>query len=642
MADRAVIRILYIEDDPGLARLMQKILQRRGFVVDVASNGEDGLAMLRSNGYDLLLLDYNMPFMGGMDVIRMLSAEGNLVPMIMVTGEGNEAVAVEALKLGASDYIVKDADMKYMDLLPSVVDQVLYRQQLVKERRQMQETVRESEERYRLFFESNPVPTLVYELQTLAFLAVNDAAVAHYGYSRDEFLSMTVNDLYPREEIPALLNLLAKLDQGAKQSGVWKHRLKNGSLIEVEIVSHTIMIDGKRAHFILSNDITERKKMEENLLRSQKLESVGILAGGLAHDFNNLLTVILGNISLAKLDTGPADGVYARLEEAEKAGSRAQQITQQLLTFSRGGAPLKKPLSVKRLIEESTGFVLRGSKSRCACTLPSDLWPVEADEGQLGQAIHNLIMNADQAMPDGGTVTVTGENVTVADGNSMGLKAGPYVKITVSDLGTGIPAEYVQKIFDPYFTTKRKGAGLGLATCYSIIKRHDGHITVDSVLGSGTTILVYLPATDRAVPGETEEDRRPIRGSGRVLIMDDEEMVREVASRILNTMGFDVECSSDGSEAIALYVQAKKNGKPFGAVIMDLTVPGGMGGKEAIKRLREIDPQVKAIVSSGYSNDPIMANFTEFGFSGVVAKPYSIRTLGEMVKKVLTGPSRAV
>jgi CheY-like chemotaxis protein len=382
--------------------------------------------------------------------------------------------------------------------------------------------------------------------------------------------------------------------------------------------------------------------MEENLLRSQKLESVGILAGGLAHDFNNLLTVILGNISLAKLDTGPADGVYARLEEAEKAGSRAQQITQQLLTFSRGGAPLKKPLSVKRLIEESTGFVLRGSKSRCACTLPSDLWPVEADEGQLGQAIHNLIMNADQAMPDGGTVTVTGENVTVADGNSMGLKAGPYVKITVSDLGTGIPAEYVQKIFDPYFTTKRKGAGLGLATCYSIIKRHDGHITVDSVLGSGTTILVYLPATDRAVPGETEEDRRPIRGSGRVLIMDDEEMVREVASRILNTMGFDVECSSDGSEAIALYVQAKKNGKPFGAVIMDLTVPGGMGGKEAIKRLREIDPQVKAIVSSGYSNDPIMANFTEFGFSGVVAKPYSIRTLGEMVKKVLTGPSRAV
>jgi PAS domain S-box-containing protein len=638
----AAVRILYIEDDPGLARLMQKILQRRGFVVDVASNGEDGLGMLRTAGYDLLLLDYNMPFMGGMDVIRMLSAEGSLVPTIMVTGEGNEAVAVEALKLGASDYIVKDAEMKYMDLLPSVVDQVLYRQQLVRERRQMQEAVRESEERYRLFFESNPVPTLVYELQTFRFLAVNDAAVAHYGYSRDEFLSMSVRDLYTGEEIPALLSLLAKLDQGAKQSGVWKHRLKNGALIEVEIVSHCIMIDGKRAHFILSNDITERKKMEANLLRSQKLESVGILAGGLAHDFNNLLTVILGNISLAKLDAAHGDAVYARLEEAEKATSQAQRITQQLLTFSRGGAPLKKPLFIKRLIEETAGFALRGSKSRCACTFPAGLWAVEADEGQLGQAIHNLIMNADQAMPDGGTVTVTGENVTVVDGNSMRLSEGPYVKITVADQGPGIPAEYVQKIFDPYFTTKRKGAGLGLATCYSIIKRHEGHITVESVLGAGTTFLVYLPAIDRAVPEGSDEDQLPIRGSGRILIMDDEEMVREVATRILTTMGFEVEDSSDGSEAISLYVQAKKNGKPFGAVIMDLTVPGGMGGKEAIKRLIEIDPQVKAIVSSGYSNDPIMSHFREFGFSGVVAKPYSIRTLGETIKKVMDGLSPAV
>jgi PAS domain S-box-containing protein len=642
VAETAVIRILYIEDDPGLARLMQKILQRRGFVVDVAANGEDGLAKLRTAGYNLLLLDYNMPFMGGMDVIRLLTAEGKLVPTIMVTGEGNEAVAVEALKLGASDYIVKDADLKYMDLLPSVVDQVLYRQQLIKERQQMQEAVRESEERYRLFFESNPVPTLVYELQTLRFLAVNDAAVAHYGYSREEFLSMTVNDLYTLEEIPALLNLLAKLDKGAKQSGVWKHRLKSGSLIEAEIVSHCIMIDGKRAHFILSNDITERKKMEGNLLRSQKLESVGILAGGLAHDFNNLLTVILGNISLAKLDTSPGDGVYARLEEAENATSRAQRITQQLLTFSRGGAPLKKPLSVKRLVEESAGFALRGSKSRCACTLPSDLWAVEADEGQLGQAIHNLIMNADQAMPDGGTVTVTGENVTVGDGNSMGLKAGHYVMISVADKGTGIPAEFVQKIFDPYFTTKHKGAGLGLATCYSIIKRHDGHITVDSVLGAGTTFLVYLPATDHAVPEGTVDDLRPIQGSGRILIMDDEDMVREVATRILNTMGFDVACSSDGSQAIALYVEAKKSGKPFDAVIMDLTIPGGMGGKEAVKRLLDIDPSVKAIVSSGYSNDPIMAHFREFGFSGVVAKPYSIRTLGEMVKKIMAGPPHEV
>jgi PAS domain S-box-containing protein len=631
-----VIRILYMEDDPGLARLLQKILQRRGFLVDVASNGEEGLAMAKASSYNLLLVDYNMPFQGGIDVIRTLSLTGSLPPTIMVTGEGNEAVAVEALKMGASDYIVKDVDMKYLDLLPAVIDQVLLRQQLIKERQHMIEVVKESEERYRQLFESNPIPILVYDLQSLTFLAVNNAAVAHYGYSQDEFRKMTVNDIYTLEDIPELLNILSKLDQGAKQTGVWRHVLKNSAVIDVEITSHIITLDGKRAHFVLANDVTERKKAEDNLLRAQKLESLAILAGGLAHDFNNLMTAVIGNISLARLSTRPGDGIYEALEEAEKASTRAQVLTQQLLTFSRGGAPVKRPLSVKKVIEELSGFALRGSKSRCEFKIPNDLWPVEADEAQLGQVIHNMIMNADQAMPSGGIITVTGTNLTLPENNSLSLKRGDYIQISIADQGVGIPEENFQKIFDPYFTTKQNGTGLGLATSYSVIQRHDGHIAVESAIGMGSTFHIYLPVCKHAAYSKPAAGKPVFNGAGRILLMDDEEMIRDVASKMLNKLGYDVECARDGDETITRYQQARNSDRPFSAVIMDLTIPGGMGGKETVQKLIEIDPAVKAIVSSGYSSDPIMANFKQYGFVGVVSKPYTIKTLSETVNTILS------
>lgn len=630
-----------MEDDPGLARLLQKSLQRLGFIVDVATNGEEGLAMAGASRYDLLLVDYNMPFHGGIDVMRALSEKNALPPTIMVTGEGNEAVAVEALKIGAADYVVKDTGMKYLDLLPGIIGQALLKQQFVNERRQMIEAVKESEERYRQLFESNPIPTFVYDLQTLAFLAVNNAAISRYGCSREEFLSRTVNDLYPPEERPKLQQILSKLDRGEKQTGIWRHVLKNGSLIEVEIISHCITFGGKRAHFVLANEGTERKKSEENLIRAEKLESLAVLAGGLAHDFNNLLTAIQGNIQLAKLDIpDELKTVVHPLEEAGKAATRAQNLTRQLLTFSKGGAPLKKLLSAKKVMEDAAGFALRGSKSRCNFKITGELWPIEADEGQLWQVIHNLIINADQAMPEGGTVTVAAGNLTLPNGNPLSFKPGDYVTISVSDHGIGIPQENFQKIFDPYFTTKHKGSGLGLATCYSIIKRHEGYITVESIQGVGSSFYIYLPACRNAVCVKPPEKTPAVRGVGRILIMDDEEMIREVACKILNKLGYEADSVRDGAEAIALYEKARKNGRPFDAVIMDLTVPGGMGGKEAVTKLRELDPGVKAIVSSGYSNDPIMAQFKQYGFSGVVSKPYTIKTLSDMVHGIISGEQK--
>ncbi len=625
-----------MEDDPGLARLLQKVLQRRGFVIDIATNGEDGLAMLEATPYDLILVDYNMPFLCGIDVIRTLAARNALPPTIMVTGEGNELVAVESLKLGAADYIVKDIDMKYLELLPAVIDQVLYKQQMIKERQQMIEKMQASEERYRLLFDNNPIPCLVHDLGNLRILAVNNAAVEHYGYTAEEFLALTINELYTLEEMPRLLNVFSKLDQGTKQTGIWKHRLKDNSLIEVEITSHSLMLNDTRAHLILANDVTEQNKIKENLLRSQKLESLGVLAGGIAHDFNNLLTAIIGNLSLAKLDAPIGEQMHHHLEIAEKASSRAQSLTQQLLTFASGGAPIKKPLALRKLIEDTATFALRGTKSRCVFKFSSDLWPIEADGGQLNQVIHNLIMNANQAMPDGGTIFAGGENITLLADNSQLIKPGKYVKIFITDQGVGIPENYLEKIFDPYFTTKQKGSGLGLATCYSIIKRHDGHISVESSLGKGATFTLFLPASPSLISQTTPSAAmQPTPGTGRILVMDDEELVRDVLQRILASLGYDVECTSDGAEAISRYEDARRKGSAFDAVIMDLTVPGGMGGKEAIAKLLEIDPKVNAIVSSGYSTDPIMSEYRDYGFSGVVSKPYSIKTLSEAVHKIL-------
>ncbi len=634
MTDVAITRILIMEDDPGLARLLEKRLQRQGYQVSLAANGEEGLRMAKETVYDLLIVDYNMPFLGGLDVVRALASMNRLPPSIMVTGEGNEEVAVEAIKLGVADYIIKDVELKYLELIPSVVSQTLYQQQLVKERDRMQEMVRESEERYRRLFESNPHPMWVSDGETNSFLAVNDAAVHHYGYSREEFLNMTLEDIRLPDEAPAPLNTFPEPGVAPVRPEVWKHRKKDGTIIYVEVVSHPILFGQRQARFVLITDITARRKLEEELVKAQKLESLGILAGGLAHDFNNLLTSILGNIYLAKMEARPGDGIHDRLDAAERASEHARDLTQQLLTFSRGGAPLKVTISLKNAMRDIASFALHGSKSNCEFSIPGDLWSVEADEGQLKQAINNLVMNADQAMPEGGTITVSCQNKTLKADSGLPLSPGKYVMISVADRGTGIPAENLGKIFDPYFTTKQKGTGLGLATAYSIIKRHNGHIAVESVKGAGTVFHIYLPAIERAVPAApaTAKTARP---GGTILFMDDDEMVRETAGKVLTHLGFTVSFARDGAEAIAAYEQARAEGRRFDAVIMDLTIPGGMGGKEAVKRLRELDPTVKAIVSSGYSDDPVMANFAEYGFDGVVSKPYTIHKLGDTLRKVL-------
>ncbi|HEU4387590.1 MAG TPA: ATP-binding protein, partial [Blastocatellia bacterium] len=393
----------------------------------------------------------------------------------------------------------------------------------------------------------------------------------------------------------------------------------------------------------IHTDITEKRKLEEELRRAGKLESLGVLAGGLAHDFNNLLTGIVGNISLAKSRARPDDNIYHRLTEAEYACFRARDLTQQLLTFSKGGAPIMRTASIAELLRESASFAVTGSNTRCVFEIGDDLWPVEVDEGQMSQVVHNLALNSQQAMPDGGLLTIRAQNVTIPprpSGNAASLAGGRYVVISVIDGGSGIPEENLEKIFDPYFTTKPKGSGLGLATCYSIIRNHGGHIDVESRPGAGAKFSVFLPASVNPLPAPVAGRVRLPAGTGRILLMDDEEIIRTVTGDILAQLGYEVSVVCDGAEAVELYHAAMRVGRPFDAVILDLTVPGGIGGKETIEKLREIDPTVRAVVSSGYSNDPIMADFKAYGFSGVAAKPYRVEDLRQILDEVMLNPGR--
>ena len=425
----------------------------------------------------------------------------------------------------------------------------------------------------------------------------------------------------------------------------------------VGLANHTVLIarDGKeriladsgapiRNHdgeiigvVLVFRDITAQEQMESEMLRAEKLESIGVLAGGIAHDFNNLLTGIMGNISLAKLDADTHTKLLGPLEEAEKASRRAADLTQQLLTFSKGGAPLLMAASIAQLIEDSVTFALRGSNVRCEFSIPKDMWATEVDEGQISQVLQNLALNADQAMPEGGLLRVAVENVQLGPRDDVSVPEGRYLKLTICDQGPGIPPEIIPKIFDPYFTTKKSGSGLGLATAYSIIANHSGHISVQSQLGKGTMFLIHLPASPDQLIDQLVEKRSLPVGSGRILVMDDEEHILDLALRSLTQLGYEVILARDGKEAVELYGAARETGEPFAAVILDLTVPGGVSGRDAIQELLRIDPDARAIVSSGYSNDPIMAQFRLYGFVGVVAKPYDVPTLGKVLHDVLIG-----
>jgi len=502
-----------------------------------------------------------------------------------------------------------------------------------------QASMLKNETLFRALAETTPAAIFLHQGARMTY--ANPAAVAMSGYSREDLLSMGFwETVHPDYRQLVRDRGLARLG-GEKPPTPYEIKIitRSGEERWLEIMGTPLTIDGEASVLGTAIDVTYRKRAEEEMLRAQKLESLGVLAGGIAHDFNNLMTSIMGNLSLAKtyLRKGTGDAV-ARIDSAEAAVASARHLTQQLLTFSRGGQPVMKRMGLATVLEETAALALSGARVEADLRIPADLPAVHADEGQIGQVISNLVINGVQAMPDGGRLLIEARDLHLGDGEIHGLAAGRYVEFAVTDTGMGIPEEHLRRIFDPYFTTKPGRTGLGLSACYSIVRKHAGEILVDSAIGKGTIARVILPA----VEGPAEGPPRPAitRGgrTGRILVMDDDDSIRTVAICMLAEGGYLALGARDGAEAISMYRDSMADPRAgFDAVILDLTVPGGMGGKDAMAAMAAIDPGIKALVSSGYSDDPILSEYRRHGFSGVIAKPYSNEELIAAVGAVLSG-----
>ncbi|MGD9950227.1 MAG: ATP-binding protein [Desulfobulbus sp.] len=512
--------------------------------------------------------------------------------------------------------------------------------------RKTAESLAQSSQELRDILDAMPVGVIMTDGTTIEYINVNFSQ--RYGYSLDEIPTDEQLFLLAYPDPQYREPMIAEWQQAFMRARVqgtpippFEIRItcKNGEVRQA--ITNTQLIGNRLV--IIYTDITERELLHNELVKIQKLESIGLLAGGLAHDFNNILTGIMGNLSFAQILLDAEHPASGPLKAAEDAATRAVELTGQLLTFARGGEPLKKVLAIGELINESMTLMLRGSKVRGACELGKDLWCIEADGGQISQVLNNIIINAVQAMPDGGQLRISAENCRIDEGAIPALQQGQYVRICLQDSGEGMTPETLERVFDPYFTTKAEGSGLGLASAYSIINRHGGNIAVESSPGQGTRFSLLLPATE-AKPTMREPEKPAVVSfkddrRRRILVMDDEAAICGIASAMLDYLGYEVDTCSDGIEAIARYEQAFAAGQSYAVVLMDLTIPGGLGGKEAAQQILARDPEACLIVSSGYSHDPIMADYRSYGFKGVLAKPYKVGALGQVLAEVLPGYS---
>jgi PAS domain S-box-containing protein len=673
----APIRILLIEDDEDDYILIRRLLSEASsrFQLDWVSTFDAGLKALSEGRHDVYLLDYRLGDQNGLGLLRTAMGMGCSGPFIFLTGAGNYTLDMEAMRAGAADYLVKDqvtADLmersiryaldrkQARDALQSAHDALEARvkertaelaaanvalRQEIEERKQAQEAIARAKQEWERTFDT--VPDLIAIIdQDFRIVRVNKAMADRTGVRPGEAVGNPCHNLICLRGGPPSSCPHAKLMADGREHTVEVPDYRSEGAF---IVSATPFHDGDGrliGSVYVARDISdykraeeERRKLEERLQQAQRMESIGTLAGGIAHDFNNLLAGIVGYISLAQLRARSGDGVFELLGTAEETALRAKDLTQRLITFSKGGAPIKRIVSIGKLIMNSAGLTLGGSGVRCDFSIPLDLWPVDVDEGQMGQVIDSLMQNAREAMKKGGVVTARAENVTL-NGKGVGEDAqqenSRYVMISIEDEGCGIAPEDLQRVFDPYFSTKdmgaQKGMGLGLAIAHSIVTKHGGYMEVQSQVGKGSTFRVYLPASGET-PGKKAEGILRLK---RILVVDDEAIVRDVLGQILKHLGYDVACAGDGTEAVLLYKEAMASGRPFDVSILNLSAPGGMGGKEIIKKLKDITPGICAIVTTGYPGEAIMGDFRKYGFSAVLPKPCKVDELERVLERVLS------
>lgn len=622
------MKILLIEDHPDSRKNLQRLIERRGHEVVALGSAEEAEPILARETFPFLILDWMLPGKSGVDLCRQLRAQpnGDEMFILLVTARADTADLEQALEAGANDYLTKPLDLGRLNVRISVAE------------RQIRELGERNQARAALQ-ESARTMTNILENTTDGFFAVDSAwnfthlnakAETLLGRSRDELLG---NQLW--EKFPELT--------GSVHEANFRKVVAEQVPVEFEASNPTGKV-WHEVHAYASNggvsvffrDISERKKTESERLTTSKLESLGTLAGGIAHDLNNILTVISGNIGLAQIEA-PADSgsLLGFLSKAGQAAQHAAHLSGQLLTFSKGGAPLKKVVSLGELLEHSAEFSLYGSSLRADFDIAVDLWKAEVDAGQIEQVVNALMLNAREAMPHGGTVRVRARNVVLDDKPGAFLPAGHYVKVTITDRGSGIPDESRTKIFDPYFTTKATGTGLGLAISYSIVKKHGGLLHLENSSPEGSAFAFYLRASDRKVAvSEVRVTERAFHfNHQRVLVMDDEAAIRELTSQLLGTLGYEVTTVPDGLEAVRLYERALRRGEQFQVVILDATVRGGMGGVAAIERMRQMDPKVNAIICSGYSDEAALSEFLAYGFRGALPKPFTRSELADALQR---------
>jgi len=608
-------KILISESNSLESEKLSRILKNNGFnVVGIAKDQAEAIEMARSLHPDIIISDAK----------TLESANEKSIPATQELNRLNQALQEEILKNKNIEHALKESEQ----LLKSALE---YTDSII--------TIQDIEGKYTYF---NSPGTFNIRYNKVIGKTPFDFFEPHYA-----------------EDIMTHFKQVVATGKAVESENemVWQ----GASLWLFDQSSPIIDSDGKLTGVItFSQNITERKKNDAMILKIQKLESVGALAGGIAHEFNNIMTGIFGNISIAKEQLVKGHPSLKFLEYAERSMNRSVQLTKKLLTFAKGEAPIKEITDMGMLIEETVRLDLVGSNVKPVFDKQDDLWAVEVDRGQIKQAFSNLTVNADQAMPDGGRLFIKLSNVNISENTIPNLKKGKYVKITMRDEGIGIPRKYFDKIFDPYFSTKQTGSGLGLAAVFSIINKHCGNISLDSETNNGAVFTIYIPALDSPpnviIKSEkkTEKIRPEVKNSqvkntgetnlkhskpqynAKVLVMDDEEMILIIISKILKSIGIVVETAVNGEEAIDIYKKAIDDKKPFDVVIMDLIIPNGMGGKEAIKKILEIDPKAKVIVSSGYSIDSVMAHYQDYGFKGVIAKPYTLNKLQNIIIKVLS------
>lgn len=625
------MKILLVEDDVESRRNLKRLIERRGHEVVAVASAEEAEAELSRGSFVFLILDWMLPGMSGVDFCRRLRARegGDDLFIILATARAEPADLEQALAAGANDYLTKPIDLGVLDVRLSVSE------------KRIRDLTERNQARAELL-ESAATMKNILENTTDGFIAIDrDWRFTYVNPRAEALLARRRDDLYGAvlwEKLPHLM--------GSAFEANCRRVMEEQEAVEFEAT------DAKGERWIevhaypsgsgisvFFQDITERKRAEEERLTTSKLESLGTLAGGIAHDLNNILTVISGNIGLAQLEAPhEAGGLLSFLSKAGQAAKHAAHLSSQLLTFSKGGAPLKKVVSLGQLLAESSEFSLYGSNLRADLDLAADLWNSEVDAAQIEQVINALVLNAREAMPRGGTVRICARNLELDDETAaVPLPAGRYLKITVADRGPGVAEELVSKIFDPYFTTKTNASGLGLAISYSIVKKHGGLLQLESISPEGSTFCFFLPATTAAENGK--KDRLPARALGsehqRVLIMDDEPAIRDLTSQLLGTLGYEVTAAQDGMEAIRIYERALRRGEQFQAVILDATVRGGLGGVATIERLRGMDPDVRAIICSGYSDEAALSEFLAYGFRGALPKPFTRNELADALQRTI-------